>query len=105
MENAMKSSLFSSAASQQGGFCDIDPVDELGHIGGAELVPLATVSNAARDWCRDQTRERSSSRRRGLATLDLERGSLCHPHSRGWRGEKYVASSAASPSRSAPART
>jgi len=75
MENAMKSSLFSSAASQQGGFRDIDPaqlfphihqarlvdvreaheyVGELGHIGGAALVPLATVSNAARDWSRDQ---------------------------------------------------
>ncbi len=29
-------------------------VGELGHIEGAELVPLATVSNAARSWSRDE---------------------------------------------------
>jgi rhodanese-related sulfurtransferase len=27
---------------------------ELGHIPGAELVPLATVERAARDWARDE---------------------------------------------------
>ncbi len=69
------SNLFSNAATQEGGYRDVDPtalaphrerarlvdvrepheyVGELGHIDGAELVPLATVVNAARDWNRER---------------------------------------------------
>jgi sulfur-carrier protein adenylyltransferase/sulfurtransferase len=70
----MQPSLFGSAPSHPEAFRDIEPsllfahlnqariidvrehpeyAGELGHIEGAELVPLATVANAARGWSRN----------------------------------------------------
>lgn len=67
--------LFNNGARQEGGYRDVDPaqlyphmkkarlidvrepheyVGELGHVEGAELFPLATVTGAARDWNRDR---------------------------------------------------
>jgi sulfur-carrier protein adenylyltransferase/sulfurtransferase len=67
--------LYETAAQNAGGYRDVDPVrvaeararvrvvdvrephelaGELGHIPGAELVPLGTVETAARAWDREQ---------------------------------------------------
>ena len=101
MNDPVSSSLFTNGMSQQGGFRDIDPsqlsvhagdarlvdvrephefVGELGHIEGAELVPLATISLAARDWSRGQeivvvcrSGARSAQASRSLAAMGFTR--------------------------------
>jgi len=71
----MTHALHRNAAPHQDGFGDVDPpllhehlrdsrlidvrepseyTGELGHIEGAELVPLATLTSAAHDWERDK---------------------------------------------------
>jgi len=69
------SALFDNATTHPGGYRDVTPValanarevvrivdvrepaeftGELGHVPRAELVPLATLDNAAREWDREQ---------------------------------------------------
>lgn len=93
--------LFRNAVTHQDGFRDVDPllllehkkearlidvrepheyVGELGHIDGSELVPLATVANAASSWDREKdvvvvcrSGARSAQAARSLVALGFTR--------------------------------
>ena len=97
----MQPSLFNDAPSHQEGFRDIEPsllfahlnqariidvrepheyVGELGHVDRAELVPLATVANAACSWKHDEeivivcrSGARSSQASRNLVAMGFTR--------------------------------
>lgn len=97
----MQPSLFSSVPSHQEGFRDVDPllllehkkevrlidvrepheyVGELGHLEGAELVPLATIAAAASSWEREKdivmvcrSGARSAQASRSLVALGFTR--------------------------------